>query len=624
MAAAALAHKDTAGLLKKHGLTEIKKVGEGSFGKAILVRAQNGEQQICKMVDVSRASRKEREDAVKEAKVLKGLRHPYIVKYIENFTEEGWFCILMDFCEGGDLTKRIENAKRERKPIPEEQVLKWFTQAILALKYIHDRHILHRDLKPQNFFLAKDGTLKMGDFGIAKVLDCTLALARTQIGTPYYLSPELCKEKPYAWPSDIWAMGCILFEMCAMKVPFDGKSISQLVQNICNGRVPPAPSTYSPFVQQLITEMLAREPSKRPDCDTILQRPEIQAIVKNMAEAQDKENCVQAQVAVAAGDEKPEVVAPYAENAGAYKRGDFVEFWSNSHQCWLPSVVVNSDVAGRIQIDLKPNTWLSRDVQAVSVRPRSGHIISSACGDAPRRAPSPAISRSPSVDSRQGQRSESPRPQGRNSRANSPMVNRSPSGNFSCGQPVNARAAPLIYKKGDPIEFWSNSHGEYLPAVVIDTDAQGRIVIDLKPSTWIPKDEQDQKIRARKTVVENRIPFQRRPSSGNAGYCNSPQLPRPPINRSPSWGKLENRAPSPAGSGRAMPWECGGRAASPSGRAQRGMTPGRASSRGPPSQCGSPRAGGGVALPRPPLRVASPLRGASPLRAGGAAIAGLH
>merc|ERR1719162_2568021 len=172
--------------------------------------------------------------------------------------------------------------KRSRKQILEEQVLKWFTQAVLSLKHIHDRHILHRDLKPGNFFLSKNGDMKMGDFGIAKVLDCTLAVVRTQIGTPYYLSPELCQEKPYTTPSDIWAMGCILYEMCALKTPFEGSSIAKLVDNIVRGKVPTVPAHYSSDVRHLVSDMLNRDPKKRPGCDEILQRPEIQAVVQSM------------------------------------------------------------------------------------------------------------------------------------------------------------------------------------------------------------------------------------------------------------------------------------------------------------------------------------------------------
>ncbi|CAJ1332005.1 unnamed protein product [Effrenium voratum] len=278
-----VAHSNVGGLLRKHGYAEIKKVGEGSFGKALLVRGEDGQKLICKMVDVSKASRREMEDAVKEGKLLSELKHPYIVRYRESFTESGWLCILMDYCEGGDLTARISEAKRSRKPMSEDQILRWFVQAILALKYIHEKHVLHRDLKPSNFFLSKSGNLKMGDFGIAKVLACTIAVAKTQIGTPYYLSPELCQEKPYTFSSDIWAMGCILFErgarirkrrtpprvhvglgkkkkkakqtnqnkktqfgsclasmgmprLCALKVPFDAPNIPGLVQKIAPRR----------------------------------------------------------------------------------------------------------------------------------------------------------------------------------------------------------------------------------------------------------------------------------------------------------------------------------------------------------------------------------------------------
>merc|ERR1719159_1785865 len=277
----AIAHRDVGAILQKHGFKEVKKVGEGSFGKAILVTNADGSKLVCKMVDISKASSRETQDALKEGKLLATLKHPYVVRYRENFTDKGWFCILMDYCEGGDLTQQIAKAKRSRQPFQEEQILTWLTQAMLGLKYIHDKHILHRDLKPSNFFLT-NGTLQMGDFGIAKVLSSTLACAKTQIGTPYYLSPEVCQEKPYSWASDIWAMGCILYEMCALKVPFDAPSISGLVQKITRGTIPTIPATYSSFTRQLCTEMLNRNPNGRPSTEDILQRPRIQSIVKDL------------------------------------------------------------------------------------------------------------------------------------------------------------------------------------------------------------------------------------------------------------------------------------------------------------------------------------------------------
>ncbi|CAE8638220.1 unnamed protein product, partial [Polarella glacialis] len=213
-----LPHRDVAAILAKHNYTELRKIGEGSFGKALLVQSvEDGSKIVCKMVDVSQASAKETQDAVKEGRLLAAFKHPYIVRYRESFIDSGWLCILMDYCEGGDMAKQIEVSKRKGHQIPEEQIVRWMCQALLALKYLHEKHVLHRDLKSGNFFISNSGNLKMGDFGIAKVLSCTAACARTQIGTPYYLSPEVCQEKPYTWPSDIWAMGCILYELCALK-----------------------------------------------------------------------------------------------------------------------------------------------------------------------------------------------------------------------------------------------------------------------------------------------------------------------------------------------------------------------------------------------------------------------
>jgi NIMA (never in mitosis gene a)-related kinase len=605
-----MAHRDTAALLRKHGYTEIKKVGEGSFGKAILVKSNANVQLICKMVDVSRASRKEAEDAAKEAKVLSGLNHPYIVNYRESFTETGWFCILMDYCESGDLTKQITEAKRARKSIPEEQVLKWFTQTILALKYIHEKHILHRDLKPQNLFLSKSGNLKMGDFGISKVLDCTLAVARTQIGTPYYLSPELCQEKPYTWPSDIWSMGCILYEMCALKVPFDAESIPKLVQKICRGDVPTVPATYSTFIRDLAKEMLSKDQNRRPDCENILKRGAIQAIVQSMMEdAKEKaeESNLQAPELRRNGSDLNAPQSARSNNgyngngAIAYSKDDTIEFWSQTHQCWLPAVVINTDSEGRIQIDLKPNTWVSKEQQAQFVRPR-------AAGNQ-RQRPQPRVPASPG-------RGRSPSPA-----SYTPKFQRSPSQGSVGGRPSSRGASPMVknsprgaagsFWKGDLCEYWSTSHNDWLPAVVVNRLDNGSICIDLKPNTWISVHEQLTKIRARQGG--GRFPgAPHRPSSG--GIASSPQLHKPPLHKSPSWGCSPSyRAPSPSyrvpSPSRAMT-PLGARGSSPSGRAgtpsQRDMTPRRAASREP-----SPHG----MLPRP--RVPQ-----SPLRAGGHLISG--
>lgn len=152
-------------------------------------------------------------------------------------------CIVMDYCENGDLYQALK--KRRGQLLPESQILDWFVQICLAVKHVHDRKILHRDLKTQNIFVAGSGILKLGDFGVAKVLTHTDALAATAVGTPYYLSPEICRNQRYSSKSDIWSLGCVLYEMTTMKHAFDANSLQLLIQKIVKGQFPPPPAQYS-------------------------------------------------------------------------------------------------------------------------------------------------------------------------------------------------------------------------------------------------------------------------------------------------------------------------------------------------------------------------------------------
>lgn len=264
------------------GYTKIREVGQGSFGKCILVKDVEGKHFVLKAIDISRMDSKERRDAVNEVRVLSSLKHPYVVSYRESFLDGRSLCIVMDFAEGGDLYTRITKTRKAGQNFPEPQIVRWFTQGSLALKHLHERHVLHRDLKTQNLFLTGSGRLRIGDFGISKVLDCTAAFAKTTIGTPYYLSPEICQERPYSWGSDVWAMGCIMFEMCALRVPFDAPNIRALVSKITRGPTPAIPSKYSIELQRLCGELLQREERKRPTASDVLRYPIIQTEIRVM------------------------------------------------------------------------------------------------------------------------------------------------------------------------------------------------------------------------------------------------------------------------------------------------------------------------------------------------------
>ncbi len=166
-------------------------------------------------------------------------------------------------------------------------MLNWFTQICLALKHCHDRKILHRDLKSQNVFLTKRDFIKLGDFGIARVLSNTGSFAKTVVGTPYYLSPEIIGSAPYSFKSDIWSLGVLLYEMCALQPPFNASSLSQLAQRIMAARFDKLPSNFSPQINALLSSILIKDPKKRPTVHEILRMPLIKKRISKYLEEDD-------------------------------------------------------------------------------------------------------------------------------------------------------------------------------------------------------------------------------------------------------------------------------------------------------------------------------------------------
>ena len=176
----------------------------------------------------------------------------------------------MEYAQCGDLSKAITARKTTKKFFDENQVLDWFTQICLAMKHVHDRKILHRDIKGQNIFITKANTLKLGDFGIARVLNKTQDKARTVVGTPYYLSPEIIENKPYSFKSDVWSMGVLLYELCALAPPFNATSLQFLALKIVKGSYTQLSGTYTQDLKKLVAQMLQLDPNKRPSVSDIL------------------------------------------------------------------------------------------------------------------------------------------------------------------------------------------------------------------------------------------------------------------------------------------------------------------------------------------------------------------
>ncbi|XP_029963471.1 serine/threonine-protein kinase Nek8 [Salarias fasciatus] len=251
---------------------KIKVVGRGAFGIVHLCRRRSdGAFVILKEIPVEQMSRDERLAAQNECQVLKLLNHPNIIEYYENFLEDKALMIAMEYAPGGTLADYIQ--KRCNSLLDEDTILHFFVQILLALYHVHNKLILHRDLKTQNILLDKHQMIvKIGDFGISKIL-VSKSKAYTVVGTPCYISPELCEGKPYNQKSDIWALGCVLYELASLKRAFEAANLPALVLKIMSGAFAPISDRYSPELRQLILNMLNLDPSKRPQLNEIMALP---------------------------------------------------------------------------------------------------------------------------------------------------------------------------------------------------------------------------------------------------------------------------------------------------------------------------------------------------------------
>ncbi|XP_054841964.1 serine/threonine-protein kinase Nek5 isoform X2 [Eublepharis macularius] len=258
----------------------VKKIGEGAFGKVFLARGKGDDQQcVIKEVNLTKMPRKEKESSQKEVALLAKMKHPNIVAFYSSLQEKNKLYIIMEYCDGGDLMKKINQQRGIL--FEEDRILDWFVQISLGLKHIHDRKILHRDVKAQNIFLSNNGMIaKLGDFGIARTLSDTMEFACTCVGTPYYLSPEICENCPYNNKTDIWSLGCVLYELCTLKHPFEGTNMHQLVLRICRGHFMPVSTKYSCNVRTLISQLFKTAPRNRPSINSILKKPFLEKRIK--------------------------------------------------------------------------------------------------------------------------------------------------------------------------------------------------------------------------------------------------------------------------------------------------------------------------------------------------------
>ncbi|XP_078056866.1 serine/threonine-protein kinase Nek11 [Mustelus asterias] len=262
-----------------------EKLGRGSFGLVYLVldkKSRKGEElKVLKEISVGDLEPNDTVQASLEAQLLSKLDHPAIVKFYNSFVEQCSFCIITEYCEGGDLQCRIEDYRKADWTFAESQVMEWFIQLLLGAQYMHERRILHRDLKSNNIFL-KNNLVKIGDFGVSRFLMGSCDLATTFTGTPYYMSPEVLSHQGYDSKSDIWSLACILYEMCCLDHAFTGHNFMSVVLKIVDGETPSLPDRCSSELNAVMTSMLRKDPSHRPSAAEILKLPYIDQQLQNI------------------------------------------------------------------------------------------------------------------------------------------------------------------------------------------------------------------------------------------------------------------------------------------------------------------------------------------------------
>lgn len=292
----------------------LEEIGRGSFGSVRrVVQISTGTVMVRKEIKYGHMNVKERQQLIAECRILSQLNHENIVKFHSwDFDERGQVLYLyMEYCSRGDLQKLIAKYRTEHKYMPEQTVWAVLAQLLMALyrchygedavalQTVYDRMkapgkhggiVIHRDLKPGNVFLTGDiasrqrqeqhvpgsvlssiGTVKLGDFGLAKALGSSHQFATTYVGTPYYMSPEVLLDQPYSPLSDVWSLGCVVYEMCTLKPPFQAKNYVELQNKIQQGTYAPLPEYYSQGLAQIIGSMIKTDMKQRASTFELLQ-----------------------------------------------------------------------------------------------------------------------------------------------------------------------------------------------------------------------------------------------------------------------------------------------------------------------------------------------------------------
>lgn len=276
----------------------IKAIGSGATSEVFLVEDKRSKRPyIMKQMATNGMTDQERARAKQEVSVLQKIDHANIVRYRESFSTPDAICIVMERCatslESIIDRKRDDVERGVGSPFPTSLLLEWMAELLCAVHYLHANHILHRDIKPSNVFVTDTNHLKLGDFGVCKVLagaairrsvkidsvhpaaSAIIASQGAMLGTPLYLSPEIFEEDEpvYSQASDIWALGAVFYEMCALHPAFEADNFFALIHKISNGPLPPPLTNgVDQRFENIARVMMNRNPKQRPSAQQLIDK----------------------------------------------------------------------------------------------------------------------------------------------------------------------------------------------------------------------------------------------------------------------------------------------------------------------------------------------------------------
>ncbi|KAI6217096.1 Serine/threonine-protein kinase Nek7 [Aphelenchoides fujianensis] len=259
-------------MLEARDFEVIQKIGKGQFATCYKAQQKGTDKfYALKQIKMQQMDEKTRMDCEKEIGLLQKLNHEHVIRYFGYFRDnsQGEAClyIVLELADAACLLISIvEQFKKERRLLPEKTIWKYFVQIISGLEYMHRQSIMHRDIKPANVFITQRHIAKLGDLGLGRFFSQQTAQAHSIVGTPYYMSPERMNETGYNFKSDIWSIGCLLYEMAALQSPFYGVKVNlyALCQKIQRCDYPPIPSDlYSKQLRLLVSSCICNDPNLR-------------------------------------------------------------------------------------------------------------------------------------------------------------------------------------------------------------------------------------------------------------------------------------------------------------------------------------------------------------------------